>query len=206
VIRHIDSLDDIAEGAAALATLDPAFAALAALTPPLRRRPAGFATLMQAIVGQQVSTASAAAIWSRVTEANLDTPDAVITAGEDGLRAVGLSRPKTRYALALANSGLTFDPVDPRPDDEVIADLIRIPGIGRWTAEIYALTALGRRDVFPAGDLALQEAARILYDLEERPDERTLRTIAERWSPWRAVAARLLWEFYRAQKQREGMI
>lgn len=203
---RIDTTQDIAEGAAALANLDPAFAKLTTLSPPLRRRPAEFATLMQAIVGQQVSTASAAAIWSRVTEAGLDSPDAVIAAGEDGLRAVGLSRPKTRYALALANSGLTFDPADPRPDEEVIADLTRIPGIGRWTAEIYALSALGRADVFPAGDLALQEAARILYDLEARPDERTLRTLAERWSPWRAVAARLLWEFYRAQKQREGMI
>jgi DNA-3-methyladenine glycosylase II len=88
----------------------------------------------------------------------------------------------------------------------VIADLIRIPGIGLWTAEIYALSALGRADVFPAGDLALQEAARILYDLEARPDERTLRAMAQRWSPWRAVAARLLWELYRVEKQREGTL
>ena len=203
---RIDTTNDIAEGTKALADLDPAFAKLTELTPPLRRRPAEFATLFQAIIGQQVSTASAAAMWARVTEADLTTPDAVTQAGEEGLRTVGLSRPKIRYALALATSGLIYDPADTRPDEEVIADLIRIPGIGRWTAEIYALTALGRADVFPARDLALQEAARILYDLEARPDERTLRTMAERWSPWRAVAARLLWEFYRAQKQREGMI
>jgi len=204
--RLIDTTEDIAEGAAALARSDPAFVRLRALEPPLRRRPAGFATLFQAIIGQQVSTASAAAIWRRVEEAGLTAPEAVTAAGEDGLRGVGLSRPKIRYALALAGSGLSLEPEDPRPDEEVIADLVRIPGIGRWTAEIYALSALGRADVFPAGDLALQEAARILYDLEARPDERSLRAMAERWGPWRAVAARLLWELYRIEKQREGAI
>ena len=202
----IETEADIAEGAAALARADPAFVSLAALTPPLRRRPAGFATLLHAIVGQQVSTASAAAIWARVESAGLTTPAAVIDAQEDGLRAVGLSRPKIRYALALAGAGLNYDSHADLSDDAVIAELVRIPGIGRWTAEIYALSALGRSDVFPAGDLALQEAARILYDLTERPDERTLRQMAERWSPWRAVAARLLWERYRIEKQREGMI
>lgn len=204
--RLIDTEADIAEGAAALAGLDPAFSALVPLRPPLRRRPAGFATVLQAIVGQQVSTASAAAIWARVTEAGLTTPPAVMAAGEEGLRAVGLSRPKIRYALALAGSDLRYDPQDDRPDEAVIADLTRIPGIGRWTAEIYALSALGRADVFPAGDLALQEAVRILYQLENRPDERHLRQMAERWSPWRAVAARLLWEFYRIEKNREGTL
>ncbi|WP_375173339.1 DNA-3-methyladenine glycosylase family protein [Pseudooceanicola sp.] len=204
--RLIDTTEDIAEGAAALARLDPAFARLTALTPPLRRRPAGFATLFQAIVGQQVSTASAAAIWRRVEEGGLTTPAAVLVAGEEGLRAAGLSRPKVRYALALAGAAPAYDAHTALPEEEVIADLTRIPGIGRWTAEIYALSALGRADVFPAGDLALQEAARILYDLEARPDERTLRTMAARWSPWRAVAARLLWELYRMEKQREGTL
>lgn len=204
--RLIDTEADIAEGAAALSDFDPAFAPLTALRPPLRRRPAGFATLLQAIVGQQVSTASAAAIWARVEAAGLTTPQAVTEAGEEGLRGSGFSRPKIRYALALAASGRTYDPRDPRPDEAIIADLTALPGIGRWTAEIYALTALGRADVFPAGDLALQEAARILYHLPERPPERQLRQMAERWSPWRAVAARLLWELYRTEKSREGLI
>ena len=204
--RLIDTVEDIAEGAAALAALDPAFARLAKLTPPLRRRPAGFATLFQAIVGQQVSTASAAAIWARVEAGGLTTPAAVLDAGEEGLRAAGLSRPKIRYALALAGAEPAYEAHPDMPEAAVIADLIRIPGIGLWTAEIYALSALGRADVFPAGDLALQEAARILYDLEARPDERTLRAMAQRWSPWRAVAARLLWELYRVEKQREGTL
>lgn len=204
--RLIETEADIAEGAAALAMLDPAFAPLSTLTPPLRRRPTGFATLLHAIVGQQVSTASARAIWARVTDAGLTTAQAVHAAGEEGLRGVGFSRPKIRYALALAETGPDYPAHARLTDEQVIADLVRLPGIGRWTAEIYALSALGRADVFPAGDLALQEAARILYDLDARPDERTLRAMAERWSPWRAVAARLLWERYRIEKQREGMI
>ncbi|WP_136635206.1 DNA-3-methyladenine glycosylase family protein [Pseudooceanicola onchidii] len=202
----IETEADIAEGAQALAGLDPAFAPLTVLTPPLRRRPPGFATLLQAIVGQQVSTASAAAIWARVVDAGLTDPVAVTRAGEDGLRGVGFSRPKIRYALALAAADIDYTPAGDHPDEAVITDLTRIPGIGRWTAEIYALSALGRPDIFPAGDLALQEAARILYDLDQRPDERTLRQMAVRWSPWRAVAARLLWELYRTHKQRESMI
>ena len=205
-MQLINSPADIATGTAALIERDPAFATLSHLTPSLRRRPAGFAALMRAIVGQQVSTASAAATWGRVSMAGLDQPEAVTRAGEEGLRAVGLSRPKIRYALALAGSDLAYDDLASLPDEEVIATLIRLPGIGRWTAESYALSALGRCDVFPAGDLALQEAVRILYHLDQRPDERSLRAMSARWQPWRAVAARLLWELYRLDKQREGTL
>ena len=204
-MRRIETEADIAEGAAALARLDPAFAPLTALRPPLRRRPAGFATLLQAIVGQQVSTASARAIWARVEEAGLTEAAPVRAAGKDGLRALGFSRPKIRYALAFAESGLDFDALAHLDDEAVIAQLTALKGIGRWTAEIYALTALGRSDVFPAGDLALQEAARILYHQQDRPDERRLRQMAGAWSPWRAVAARLLWELYAQEKRREGI-
>ena len=91
------------------------------------------------------------------------------------------------------------------PDAQVVATLTAVPGIGTWTAEIYAMFALGRADVFAPGDLALQEGARLLFDLPERPRERDLRTLALRWSPWRAVAARLLWAYYRVAKQREGI-
>lgn len=92
-----------------------------------------------------------------------------------------------------------------RPDDEVIATLIQVPGIGRWTAEIYAMFSLGRADVFAPGDLALQEAARILFELDARPKERAFRDMATDWAPWRAVAARLLWAYYRVAKDREGI-
>ena len=91
------------------------------------------------------------------------------------------------------------------PDEAVIANLVAIPGIGRWTAEIYAMFSLGRADVFAPGDLALQEAAKVLFGLEARPSERQFRAMAEAWSPWRAVAARLLWAYYRVAKSREGI-
>jgi DNA-3-methyladenine glycosylase II len=92
------------------------------------------------------------------------------------------------------------------PDPEVVKALVTVPGIGVWTAEIYAMFALGRADVFAPGDLALQEAARMLFGLEVRPTERALRIMAEDWSPWRSVAARILWAYYRVAKDRDGVL
>lgn len=205
--RIIAGPDCVAEGAAWLAAREPAFArALAETGPwPLRRQPDGFAALMEAIIGQQVSTASARAIRDRVAAAGFLDSSRVAGASEDDLRALGLSRPKVRYALALARSGVDFDALRDRPDAEVVADLVALPGIGRWTAEIYAMFALGRADVLAAGDLALQESARMLFGLPARPSERALRGMAEAWSPWRAVAARGLWAYYRLAKGREGV-
>ncbi|WP_375691296.1 DNA-3-methyladenine glycosylase family protein [Pseudooceanicola sp. LIPI14-2-Ac024] len=205
--RIIETLEDVGEGAAWLAARDAGMARAFERcgVPPLRRRADGFPTLLQAVVGQQVSTASAAAIWARLETAGLTVAEAVAAASEEDLRAVGLSRPKMRYARGIATAGLDFVALRSLPDDEVIARLVALPGIGPWTAEIYALTALGRADVFPPGDLALQEAARMLYGLADRPGTGDLRTMAVQWSPWRAVAARLLWAWYRAEKQREGM-
>ncbi|MBV7409968.1 DNA-3-methyladenine glycosylase 2 family protein [Maritimibacter sp. DP1N21-5] len=205
--RIIEGPGCVEEGAAWLAAREPRFAAALVKTGalPLRRKPEGFAELLSAIVSQQVSTASAAAIWARMEAAGLVSPGPVARAGEEGLRAVGLSRQKIRYALALAESGLNFDALSDLPDESVIARLVALPGIGRWTAEIYAMFSLGRADVFAPGDLALQEAARVLFNLPERPGERQLRIMAQDWSPWRAVAARLLWSYYRVVKQREGV-
>lgn len=206
-LRLIETPGDVAEGAAWLAARDAGLARAYARcgVPPLRRRADGFGTLLQAVVGQQVSTASAAAIWARMEAAGLTRPEAVAAADEEALRAVGLSRPKMRYARGIAAAGLDFAALRGLPDAEVLARLVALPGVGPWTAEIYALTALGRRDVLPPGDLALQEAARMLYGLEARPDAAGLREMARRWSPWRAVAARLLWAWYRAEKKREGI-
>ena len=195
----------LARGVAWLAEADPALARIAEPLPPLRRRPAGFATLLQAIVGQQVSVASAAAIWTRLEAAGLTKEAPILAAGEDGLRACGLSRPKIRYALALSDAGVDFAALEHLPDEEVIARLVALPGIGRWTAEIYGTMALGRADIFPAGDLALQEATRLLYGLCERPKEAGLRQMAQAWSPWRGVAARMLWAYYAQEKKREGV-
>ncbi len=197
---------DVAEGAAWLVSAEPRFAAaLAATGPwPLRRHDDGFAALLQAIVGQQVSVAAAAAIWGRVTGAGLHHPAAVAAAGDDDLRACGLSRPKMRYARALAVAGIDYAGLVRLPDEDVVATLVAVPGIGRWTAEIYAMFALGRADVFAPADLALQEGARLLFDLEGRPSERDLRAMAAAWSPWRGVAARGLWAYYAHCKRREG--
>lgn len=198
----------MAEGAAWLGAQEPRFAHALALCgpPPLRRRDDGFAALMGAIVSQQVSVASARAILARLEGAGLTTPAAIALAGDEALRAGGLSRQKVRYIRALAEAGLDFDALRTAPDAQVVEELIRLPGIGRWTAEIYAMFSLGRADVFAPNDLALQEAARVLFDLPERPREAALRRMAEDWSPWRTVAAGLLWAYYHVAKQREGVV
>ena len=192
--RIIRGGDCVAEGAAWLAARDAGMArALAAVEEvPLRLKPDGFGELLSAIVSQQVSVTAARAIWERTVEAGLTSEAAVIGAGADGLRAVGFSRPKQRYALALAKAGIDYEALRKLPSEEVIATLVAVPGVGLWTAEIYAMFSLGRADVFAPGDLALQEATRVLYGLEGRPKERAFREMAEVWAPWRSVAARLL--------------
>lgn len=205
--RIIETLDCVAEGADWLARVEPRFArALGEVGPlPLRRQPDGFSALLDAIVGQQVSIAAADAIWRRMEGVGLVTQAGVAEASDEALRAAGLSRQKARYAKALALSDIDFDALREMPDAAVMARLTAVPGIGTWTAEIYAMFALGRADVFAPGDLALQEAARLLFELPERPRERALRQMAEAWSPWRSVAARLLWAYYRVARQREGI-
>lgn len=203
----IETPAQVAEGAAWLAARDARFARALQLTGPLplRRRPDGFAPLLSAIVSQQLSVASAAAIWGRMQAAGLTGPGRIIRASDDDLRGVGLSRQKIRYARALAEARIDYAALRDAPDDAVLATLTQVSGIGTWTAEIYAMFSLGRADVFAPGDLALQEAARLLFELPERPKERALRAMAEAWSPWRAVAARLLWAYYRVAKHREGV-
>jgi len=197
----------VAEGAAWLAAQDGRFAAALEMTGPLplRRREDGFRALLSAIVSQQVSVASANAIWGRLEAAGFCDPGVMAAASDEALRGVGLSRQKARYGQALAQAGIDFVALRGVPDEEVVAVLTAVPGIGRWTAEIYAMFALGRADVFAPADLALQEAVRLLFGLEARPSEKALRAMAEAWSPWRAVAARLLWSYYRVAKDREGV-
>lgn len=202
---RIETDADVAEGFRALCAIEPAFVAVSGPL-PLRRRPDGFGALLNAIVGQQVSTASAAAIWARLQAAGLCEEGAVATASEEGLRACGLSRPKVRYAHALAEARLEYAALRTAPVDDVLSTLIAVPGIGRWTAEIYAKFALGHADIFAAGDLALQEGAKLLFDLPARPVEKEMRAMAEAWSPVRAIAARALWAYYREKTKREGAI
>lgn len=206
-MRCIETSADLEEGAAWLTRVEPRFGAVlkqvGAL--PLRRKPEGFAALLDAIVSQQVSTASAAAIWARVQEAGYADPQILRGATDEELAATGLSRAKIRYARALAEADLPYADLHGLPDGEVIAILTEVPGIGRWSAEIYALQSLGRRDIMAASDLALRESARLVFDLPERPGEAALRALAAPWSPWRAVAARALWAYYRVAKNREGI-
>lgn len=170
--------------------------------PEPRVRSAGFASLLRIIVDQQVSTAAGAAIWARVTERFGADPDPATLAGapDEALAAAGLSRPKQRYARALATAVaggmLDLDALAAAPDDAVRAALSPLPGVGPWTVEIYLMFALGRPDVWPAGDLALQAACHGLMDLERRPDARAAARLAEDWRPWRSAAALLLWRWY----------
>jgi DNA-3-methyladenine glycosylase II len=198
-------LDDdlLAEGLGALAARDNDIArALAEAGPPaLRRREAGFEALLGAIVAQQVSKAAAATIWGRlVSAADPLNPQTVLALDEVALRAVGLSRQKAGYARCLAEAVLTgavdLDSLALRPDADVVDELVRLKGIGRWSAEIYLLFALGRPDAFPADDLALMIGSQRLRRLDARPDRRGLAEIAESWRPWRGPAALLLWHYY----------
>ncbi len=197
----------VAEGAQWLAETEPRFAAALELTgpPPLRRRADGFEALLSAIVSQQLSVAAANGIWARLEAAGACSPEGLAALDDDALRACGLSRPKIRYARAVAESGLDYAALRAMPDDAALAELVALKGVGRWTAEIYLMFSLGRADVFAPGDLALQEAARVLFELPERPAPRPFSEMAAAWSPWRAVAARLLWAYYREVKKREGI-
>jgi DNA-3-methyladenine glycosylase II len=206
-MRIIETAEDLAEGAAWLGAACPVMGGvLAAVGPlPLRRRGDGFGAILEAIAGQQVSVASARAIMARLEAAGMGEEARLAASDEESLRALGLSRSKARYALAIARAGVDWEGLRHLPDAEVIARLVALPGIGLWTAEIYAMFALGRVDVLASGDLALQEAARFAYGLPTRPGTKEMAALAAAWSPWRAVAARALWAYYRVMKQREGV-
>ena len=172
--------------------------------PPLRRRPAGFEGLARIIVGQQLSVASASAIWERTAVACRPFEPAVLLALKDKhLAAAGLSRPKIRTLRAIAaacSESLDLTRLDHASAEEVHAALTAVTGIGPWTADIYIMFCLGRADGWAPGDLALQVAAQKAFELDERPDKDEMLELAERWRPWRSVAARLLWAYYAALK------
>jgi DNA-3-methyladenine glycosylase II len=170
--------------------------------PPMRLREPGFEGLARIIVGQQVSVASADAIWSRFALAIQPmSVERLRLISDDALRAVGMSRPKIRTFRAITEaSSLDFAGLTAIADDEVHTALTSISGIGPWTADVYLLFCLGRADAFAAGDLALQVAAQHAFGLERRPAPMELLGLAESWRPWRGVAARLLWTYYRSVK------
>ncbi len=170
--------------------------------PPRRKSPIGFPGLLRIIVSQQVSTASAAAILSKLkTRMPRATPRAFLKLSETDLIASGFSRAKMRYTTALAEDLLSkridFAALEAMEDEAAILHLTAAKGIGRWSAEIYLLFSMGRPDIMPAGDLALQVAAQRMKGWSERPDDKGLRALAEAWSPHRSAAARFLWHAYR---------
>ena len=188
----------------ALAARDPRFAAAQALAgyPEPRMRDRGYVTLLRTIVGQQISFKAADAVWKKVEAAvgEIADPRSLMARADEDLRAAGLSRQKIGYARSLAElvaSGALDLSALPEDDEEALALLVRVKGIGRWSAEVYLLFAEGRTDVWPAGDLAVQESVRRIMGHDERPNEKAARAIAENWRPYRGAAAIFAWHHYK---------
>ena len=169
--------------------------------PEIRRRAFGFHGLLRTIVGQQVSSAAGDSIWRKI-ETAFDplTPEILLAASDEALRALGFSRAKARYARALAHAvetgSLDMAGLEALDDAEARRLLMALPGIGPWTADIYLMFCLGRPDVWPVGDLALAIAAQRLLKLRKRPTPDRLERIGAQWQPWRSAAAQLLWRYY----------
>ena len=188
----------------ALAARDPRFAAALELAgyPEPRMRERGYVTLLRTIVGQQISFKAADAVWKKVEAAvgAIADPRSLMARTDEDLRAAGLSRQKIGYARSLAElvaSGALDLSALPQDDEEAIALLVRVKGIGRWSAEVYLLFAEGRTDVWPAGDLAVQESVRRIMGHDERPNEKAARAIADNWRPYRGAAAIFAWHHYK---------
>jgi DNA-3-methyladenine glycosylase II len=209
-MKRISSLDDIGTGLDALCAADPRLVAVRTVSGevPLRLSEPGFASLASIIVSQQVSRASADAIFGRFVKlVDPLTPDAVLAAGEEIFREAGFSRPKQRGLVAAAGAvadGLDLIHLCDLDAEDAIRRLTAVPGIGPWTAEVYLLFAAGHPDIFPARDVALQSAVAHALRLESRPDEKALARIAESWSPWRGIASRLFWAYYRETRGRDA--
>ena len=210
MVVHLDTQADVDAAVRLLVAQDPRLAPVLARagSPPLRRRPGGFAGLASIVTAQQLSTASAAAIWGRLSAAfDPFDPARVRRARATTLARIGLSAAKIRTLKAIAAAiaaGLDLDALADCPADDAHRALTAVHGIGPWTADIYLLFCLGHADAWPAGDLAVQEAIRIAFDLDTRPNAKAMVSLAEPWRPWRGVAACLLWSYYRAVKRREA--
>jgi len=210
-MRTIDTTDDLNEGLAHLTRVDRRLKKVARVAGdlPLRRSEAGFPGLLRIVVGQQLSVASARAIWGRFADAFPElTPDSVNRAREPRFRKAGMSAPKIRTLRAVAvacQNGLDLDALALMAAEDAHARLVEVHGIGPWTADIYLMFCLGHADVFPAGDLALRVAVAEAFGMESPADPAELAATAVKWSPWRSVAATLFWAYYGARKARKAM-
>ncbi len=208
MIRRLDETTLI-EASEWLARRDEALASV--LTqygyPPLWSREPGFATLVHIILEQQVSLASANAAFRRLQElANPLTPEVFVQLPEEALRLAGFSRQKIIYtqhlAMSILQGNLSLEQLAALPDEDVRAELKRIKGIGNWTADIYLSECLLRTDILPQGDIAMQEAFRILKGLPQRPAHSEFEALTDHWRPWRSVGTRMLWHFYLCKRSR----
>ncbi|TCL72639.1 DNA-3-methyladenine glycosylase [Rhizobium sp. BK251] len=209
-MRIIRNEMDIEEGLEALVGLDPRLRQIVseAGPVPLRLAEPGFAGLAHIVVSQMVSRASAGAIWGRMQgQGEALTAEAYAALHSEAWREFGLSRGKadtlSRVALAVASGSLDLQSLLLKPPEEARAALTAIKGIGPWTAEVYLMFCGGHADIFPAGDVALQNAVGAGLGLEARPEPKVLSVLAEGWSPWRSVAARLFWAYYAAKLRRD---
>jgi len=210
---HLHTQADLEEAVEKLLRQDPRLKPILAVTgmPSLRRREPGFVGLAHIVCGQQLSTASAAAIWGRLSAAfDPFHHEAVRRARADRLGRLGLSAAKIKtlkhIARELAEERLNLDVLAEEDADAAHHTLIALPGIGPWTADIYLLFCLGHGDAWPAGDLAVQEGMRIGLGLKARPTQKQMAPLAEPWRPLRGAAAHLWWSYYRVMKKREGVI
>ncbi|GHD18934.1 DNA-3-methyladenine glycosylase family protein [Tianweitania populi] len=211
-MRHIETLEHVTEDLDALVAADPRLAPVrsAAGDIPLRLVPPGFASLAGIITSQQVSRASADAIFARfLSLVDPLTPEILLAAPESVFREAGQSRAKQRTLLALARAcvdgRLQLETMRERPAEAAIADLTAVPGIGPWTAEVYLMFCAGHPDIFPAHDVALQTAVGQALHIEPRPSAKALARIADSWSPHRSVAARLFWAYYAVIRRRDAL-
>lgn len=168
----------------------------------LPKRNAGFAALLKIIISQQLSTTAANSIWNKFIDSNLTSRTNILAANEQTLLSRGLSRQKCIYVKALADEDINYNDLAKKSSEEIVNRLTQIKGIGKWTAQIYCLFSLGKANIFPSGDLALQEAIKIIFGLKERPSEQEVIKISENWDPWKSLAAHLLWDYYNKIKKK----
>ncbi len=212
-MKRITNLSDVEIGLAALLELDPRLEPLSKLAGPLplRLRAPGYTGLAEIIVSQQVSKTSAAAMFGRLVKlVDPLSSENILQLGEEPMIAAGLSRAKqstlTLVASAIENDGLDLEILCHKPVNEAHNNLTAIKGIGPWTAEVFLLFCAGHPDIFPAGDVALQHAVGVGLGLAQRPKDKEVRQLAEAWSPWRGIAARLFWAYYAHLRQGRDVI
>ena len=167
-----------------------------------KKRDSGFKALLKIIISQQLSTSAANSIWKRFIDNNIVSRSKILSSSDQTLLSLGLSKQKCSYVKGLAIQDINYDDLATMTSIEVINRLMEVKGIGRWTAEIYCMFSLGKANVFPSGDLALQESIKLVFGFQQRPSEKETLKFSDNWDPWKSLAAHLLWDYYRKIKNR----